>query len=230
MHKVKFSNLYSKFSNQEYRENFNSEYHQMVDDIKNQKISLKIEDYVKVYTNVLDKSECDNLVEKLKVEHKVELASPFTDLIRKGGVININPRKLELKSTVDSVVEKVSEHINTNYCQEIRPFFYAYGNKLDHYDFQVLRYDKNDFFRVHHDHYAESMNFSRLLTACIYLNDDYQGGNLDFPSIEKSFRFNTGDIIVFPSNWMFYHGVSPITSGVRFSIVMWLGISIKQVQ
>lgn len=231
MHKVKFSNLYSRFCNQEYREKFNDEYVQMINDIKDNKMSLNIQEYVKVYNSLLEKDHCDKLVEELKNEkYKVKLASPFTDLIRRGSVINTNPHNLKLKSLVDDILEKVSKEVGKRYCIDVRPFFYSYGEKLDHYDFQVLQYDKDDFFRVHHDHYAESTNFSRLLTVCIYLNDDYEGGNLDFPSIGKSFRFNTGDVIVFPSNWMFYHGVTPITSGTRFSIVMWLGVSTEQVQ
>ena len=70
---------------------------------------------------------------------------------------------------------------------------------------------------------------SRLLSVCVYLNDDYTGGNLDFPSINQSFKFNTGDVIVFPSHWMFYHGVAPIKSGVRYTLVVWLGVSTEQV-
>jgi len=231
MHKVNFSNLYSRFCNQDYRDKFNDEYYEMLDDIDNQKISLKIDDYVKVYENFLEKSICDNITEKIKSSDlKVKLASPFTDLIRKGSVINVNPRDVEFKSFFDDLLKNISENISKRYCEDVKPFFYAYGNNLDHYDYQILEYDKDDFFRIHHDHYAESMNFSRLLTVCLYLNDDYEGGNLDFPSIGQSFRFNIGDAIVFPSNWMFYHGVSPITSGVRYTLVMWLGVSKQQIQ
>ena len=62
MHKVKFSKLYSRFCNQEYRENFNNDYHDMLNDIKNQNISLRIEDYVKVYPNFLSKNEISSFI------------------------------------------------------------------------------------------------------------------------------------------------------------------------
>lgn len=231
MDKVKFSHLYSRFCNQEYRNTFNDEYHQMIGDIQNQKIFLNIEDYVKTYRGFVEKSVCQELVEELQNEKiKVKLASPFTNLLRKGSVINVNPHDLKLKSMVDNILNKVSNEVTKKYSENVKPFFYAYGNSLDHYDFQILEYEEGDFFRVHHDHYAESMNFSRLLSVCIYLNEDYEGGSLDFPSIGKSFNFKTGDVIVFPSNWMFYHGVSPITSGTRYTIVMWMGMSIEQIQ
>jgi PKHD-type hydroxylase len=70
----------------------------------------------------------------------------------------------------------------------------------------------------------------RKLSMTVNLSDpkDYKGGNLRFdygPHAEKS-RYHTcteirprGSIIVFPSDR--YHQVTPITSGLRYSLVMW---------
>ena len=34
-------------------------------------------------------------------------------------------------------------------------------------------------------------------------------------------NLNTGDLIIFPSNFMYPHSVEPIISGTRYSIVCW---------
>ena len=34
-------------------------------------------------------------------------------------------------------------------------------------------------------------------------------------------KMGKGDIIIFPANFMYPHRITPITSGVRYSIVTW---------
>lgn len=224
-----FGNLYSRFNNQEYRNKFNKEYLEMLSEIKDGKFNLSAEQYVKVYTNLVDKEICREFSEKIRDEkQKNEFDSPMTNLLRTGEYVNLFAVKPEFKEFSNRVIRNISSEVGERYIKDVRPFYYAYGNKLSTSDAHVLDYSKDDFFRIHHDHYAESLNFSRLLTVCVYLNEDYEGGYLEFPSIGKTYGFKTGDVIVFPSNWMYYHGVTPITSGNRYTIVFWLGISNEQ--
>ena len=51
--------------------------------------------------------------------------------------------------------------------------------------------------------------------------DEYEGGDLYFASCDLTFKPNIGDVIISPSNWMFYHKVTEITSGVRYSGTYW---------
>jgi hypothetical protein len=224
-----FTNLYSRFNNQEYRNGFNKEYSEMLVEIKDQKFNLSADQYVKVYTNLVKKEICQEFSEKIKNEkNKNEFDSPMTDLLRTGEYVNLFAVDPEFKRFSNKVINDVSSEVSKRYVKDVRPFYYAYGNRLNNSDAHILDYSKDDFFRIHHDHYAESLNFSRLLTVCVYLNEDYEGGYLEFPSIGKTFGFKTGDVIVFPSNWMYYHGVTPIISGNRYTIVFWLGIQNKQ--
>jgi hypothetical protein len=224
-----FTNLYSRFNNKEYRLNFNDEYGQMVSEIKQGRFDLDISDYVGVYRNVINADLCEEVSSKIKIEkNKSEFVSPMTNLLRVGKYVNVYGVDSDFKKDIDDIVRQASERVKSEYLNNIRPFFYSYGEKLDVCEPHILDYSENDFFRLHHDHYAESLNFSRLLTVCVYLNEDYDGGDLDFPSIGKRFSFETGDIIAFPSNWMFYHGVTPITRGNRYTIVFWIGVQHDQ--
>ena len=62
--------------------------------------------------------------------------------------------------------------------------------------------------------------------SLINLNTDYEGGELLFyyPHNQKPYskvNLNTGDLIMFPSNFMYPHSIEPIVSGTRYSIVCW---------
>ena len=105
---------------------------------------------------------------------------------------------------------------------------------------QFTKYNKHQFYGWHTDASpdpytpeVENPNYVgkiRKLSMTVNLSDpkDYKGGNLRFdfgPHAEKS-RYHTcteirprGSIIVFPSDR--FHQVTPITSGLRYSLVMW---------
>lgn len=58
------------------------------------------------------------------------------------------------------------------------------------------------------------------------LNNTYKGGDLIFTDQRekevKKFKLETGSTVFFPSNFMYPHGIKPITEGTRYSIVAWL--------
>ena len=58
------------------------------------------------------------------------------------------------------------------------------------------------------------------------LNNNYDGGELFFyhPITKKPYsqaHLNEGDLIMFPSNFLYPHQVSPIKKGIRYSVVAW---------
>jgi predicted 2-oxoglutarate/Fe(II)-dependent dioxygenase YbiX len=52
------------------------------------------------------------------------------------------------------------------------------------------------------------------------LNDDFTGG--EFVIGEKKINLTGGDIVMFPSNFMFPHKVNTINNGERYSFVSWV--------
>lgn len=88
---------------------------------------------------------------------------------------------------------------------------------------EFLKYDSNGHFSEHIDTIMhEKSDQTRKLTVIAILNSDFEGGKFYlkygkqkiYPSQEP------GDVIVFPS--FLTHGVEPVTSGIRRSIVTWL--------
>lgn len=57
----------------------------------------------------------------------------------------------------------------------------------------------------------------RGITTILYLNNDFEGGEIVFPKQGKVIKPEPGLFVIFPSNQHFPHEVRPITSGMRFS-------------
>tara|TARA_R100001443_G_scaffold114385_2_gene130327 strand:+ start:3979 stop:4542 length:564 start_codon:yes stop_codon:yes gene_type:complete len=87
----------------------------------------------------------------------------------------------------------------------------------------LLKYKKGNFYKKHTDAFYQ---VNRQLSFIINLNNDYEGGELIFyyPYNQKPYskvELQTGDLIMFPSNFMYPHSIQPIKSGTRYSIVCW---------
>ena len=51
-------------------------------------------------------------------------------------------------------------------------------------------------------------------------NDNYKGGKLIFFG-DKEIDLKAGDLVIFPSNFLYPHQITPITEGIRYSYVSW---------
>lgn len=95
-------------------------------------------------------------------------------------------------------------------------------------DIQFTEYhaSENGHYSWHHDiHWDRNDGLDRKLSVTVQLSDpgDYEGGDFQFsetqsPDLEQSKV--KGTVLVFPS--YLQHAVSPVTSGVRRSLVAWV--------
>jgi predicted 2-oxoglutarate/Fe(II)-dependent dioxygenase YbiX len=86
------------------------------------------------------------------------------------------------------------------------------------------RYSPGQIMRQHHDHIHSIFDGNEkgipVLSFILNLNDDYEGADLFFWEDYKV-PLGKGDIIMFPSLFLFPHGVTEATKGRRFSAVSW---------
>ncbi len=68
----------------------------------------------------------------------------------------------------------------------------------------------------HVDSYGDD-NY-RTLSSVIYLNDDYEGGELYFPNQEVKIKPEAGSIVLFPSVDPYYHQSLEIISGMKYAV------------
>lgn len=92
-----------------------------------------------------------------------------------------------------------------------------------------IRYVQSQHFKYHHDFIQGG---DRIFTLVIYLNDDFEGGELRFPEIHMTYKSKTGSCIIFqnidqnkeliPESM---HGSLPITKGVKYAIPVFMHIN-----
>ncbi len=89
--------------------------------------------------------------------------------------------------------------------------------------FQFTEYKKNQYYNWHTDNSGISIN-DRYYSLSIQLNDDYIGGKLELSNDGNiiEMRRGSGNMFIFLSDVL--HRVTPVTEGVRYSLVNWFGI------
>jgi Rps23 Pro-64 3,4-dihydroxylase Tpa1-like proline 4-hydroxylase len=107
------------------------------------------------------------------------------------------------------------------------------GQYAKHYDlgvlhdegYSILKYKDGMQYKQHYD--CGPLFASRVVSMLIYLNDEYAGGELEFPYLGVKHKPNTGDVILFPSNYTFSHIAHPVTEGTKYCVVTWMGYGNK---
>jgi len=84
---------------------------------------------------------------------------------------------------------------------------------------QLIRYKKGGHYVVHQD--SDEVEFAhRYFTVLCYLNDEFEGGGTDFPSLNHIVRPATGKAVIFPSQYS--HAAQPVSQGEKFVILTWM--------
>jgi hypothetical protein len=83
---------------------------------------------------------------------------------------------------------------------------------------QILKYEPGEYY---HEHIDSGPQVKRIHSCVMFLNDEYEGGEISFPRQELDFKGETGDIIFFPSNFTHPHIAKEVKSGVKYTAIMW---------
>ena len=85
------------------------------------------------------------------------------------------------------------------------------------------KYEVGTMMRKHYDHihsiFDGKMKGVPIVSIVANLNEDYEGA--EFYCRGKEIPLKTGDILLFPSTFMYPHEVKEATKGTRYSFVSW---------
>lgn len=70
-----------------------------------------------------------------------------------------------------------------------------------------------------HEHFDASK--PNDIATLIYINNDYLGGEIYFPEYDISYKPEPGDLLTFPDNPDYVHGVKSISEGIRYTTPRW---------
>ena len=123
------------------------------------------------------------------------------------------------KNLEEAVAGCFREHVAPRYNCQFRSYepvqFLGYpvgGHYLGHNDGESFNYETRKWERL----------MERDVSFLFYLNDQYGGGELEFPEHGLTIKPKKGMMIAFPSYKDFAHKVHPVTWGHRYSLVSWV--------
>jgi hypothetical protein len=91
-------------------------------------------------------------------------------------------------------------------------------NELVSDSWQILKYGSGQHFDSHAD---DGFRFPRTVSITAYLNNNYTGGEIEYKNFKIKYKPEPGDVILFPSNYIYNHKVIPVETGMRYAIVNW---------
>jgi prolyl 4-hydroxylase len=103
------------------------------------------------------------------------------------------------------------------------------GSEYEHGEaLALLRYSPGQEYRPHFDYVQGAAN-RRLMTALIYLNDDYDGGETEFVRTGLKVKGGVGDVVLFHNegadrapNPLSEHAGLPVTRGQKYLATRWI--------
>jgi len=138
---------------------------------------------------------------------------------------NLNYRNTHWIVIPSGLRENIQDAIISLYDRILKPIYEREVVKLE--PVQMLYYPLGGKYDIHND--AEDFIDGKLekvadrdVSIICYLNDDYEGGELEFPLLGLKIKPKKGTIISFPSYYEYPHRVHPVTKGERFSLVTWI--------
>tara|TARA_B100000427_G_scaffold98368_1_gene80890 strand:- start:1759 stop:2391 length:633 start_codon:yes stop_codon:yes gene_type:complete len=181
-----------------------------------------------VLKNVLTKEECQAVIDQYDPQCKTSRVGG-TDNMGRGKLKKntrssknawVIPEDLEKEGMLDVAIA-VKKMVRT-YLDISRDIF---RTPIDHLETpQFTKYEEQDHYQWHMDAGIDHSAF-RDVSATMLLSqvdEDFTGGMLKFfPHPSSKHYFDRGDLILFSSNYA--HRVCRVTSGTRYSIVLWGG-------
>jgi len=167
------------------------------------------------YENVISEEICKSIIEI------TERNNTHKGLVGSGGpgelntnIRDVNKVQLSLGRGIGAILTGIGLNANQANWQ----FDITHSNQCDY-----LLYNESGHYSSHLDIFMQkNQKDCRKLTAIAFLNDDFEGGKLYLKqSDDKTYPpQKRGSVVVFPS--FILHGVEPVTSGIRRSVVTWL--------
>lgn len=186
--------------------------------------------YVVHKDNFLTEQRCDELITMFdnSEKHKATVAGTYKG--NGADVVNESVRKVQEVRFSDEIILSdgfnLTKHLLMSFEMANTLFFnFDISNKMS--KIRMLRYEDTGKYDWHLDIGNEQTSV-RKITAIIQLSDenDYDGGNFEFSMTDETGE-NTavgsrkkGSLILFPS--YLGHRVSPLTRGVRYSVLTWM--------
>jgi len=92
-------------------------------------------------------------------------------------------------------------------------------DELHQEPYSMLKYSTGQEYKAHAD---GGTAIGRAISSIVYLNDDYEGGEVEFVNFGLKIKPQAGMMLLFPSTYPYAHIAHPVTSGTKYALVTWI--------
>ena len=190
-------------------------------------INRDISYYIKNLEGFIDNDICDKSVNELLIKDNEFTQHTFYNPSKESESTLSGDKELDITmcdtSTKSIIMDKIWHGLHYYIKDYIKlPYFEGCSG---YSDIRWNRYKETRKMAEHCDHIHSLFDGERkgipILSVLGSLNDDYTGGELVFFG-DQTIKFGKGDLLIFPSNFLYPHRVEPITSGTRWSYISWV--------
>ena len=125
-----------------------------------------------------------------------------------------------------AMYDKLCDYVrSTNYIKFVTPENFAADTC-----FNFIVYEPNSRgYKEHVDAFYQDTSMHKRLFSCVYyLNDDFIGGDLYFPRLNKKIKVQKNSIVIFPSSPLFSHVGLKLSKGRKVICPAWFGYQIDK--
>jgi len=179
-----------------------------------------LKELIYVTKELIPKDTCKFVINSIKDQewHKHSWGDGKTSYSYPTKELDVLPINPELEEILNPFVSQSVKSYN-DFIGEKRASGVSYFSPI-----RFNRYQKDQIMRKHYDHITSLFDGDikgiPILSIIINLNDDYEGGDLIFWDDYKV-DLGEGDVVVFPSLFLFPHRVERVTKNMRYSGVAW---------
>lgn len=185
-----------------------------------------LKDYVKIFNSVISTELCKEIIKdinnnKEKWDKHIFVNNTTNEKITQSAENELSMTYCNTENT--RLISKKLWDIIFKYIKDLKFPWFDSWNGYSEIRFNI--YEKNQTMANHCDHIQTLFDGNRkgipTLSVLGILNDNYKGG--EFQMFEKKlYKLKQGDIIIFPSLFLFPHKVLPIKKGTRYSFISWV--------
>lgn len=183
-----------------------------------------LQDYVKIYTDIIDPALCKETVSQLdsvRWERHCFYQAGSDSYVSYENELSVSNENIPARDLITKKLWNVLEQYILKDFSSFEPWFNGWTG---YSPVRFNRYDPTTQMKLHCDHIQTLFDGERkgvpILTMLGTLNDDYEGGEFLMFGDEEII-IPVGGVLVFPSTFMYPHEVRLVTSGVRYSYVSW---------
>ena len=176
--------------------------------------------YISIYDDVLSKNYCQDLIKRFEVNTQCydNVHNTHDEWQMRFTQINLYEHDI-FRDDVAALTKLFNEAIE-HYKIDNGIEQHQWPQKYTLEQIRMKRYlpGGNDRFDTHVD-VSDYDSARRFLAAFFYLNDDFIGGETDFPQLQIMAKPKPGRLIMFPPMWGWSHRSHPIVSGTPKYII-----------